>query len=61
MQTMGFIQSSTNTDSSSSILVPQTFTHSIAFGQTGSGKTTFMIIKVKNISVLNILLKRQDV
>jgi len=43
MQTMGFIQSDTNTNSSSSILVPQTFTHSIAFGQTGSGKTTSYI------------------
>ena len=40
MQTMGFIQSNSNTNTSSSILVPQTFTHSIAFGQTGSGKTT---------------------
>jgi len=42
MQSMGFIRQETQS-LSSSILVPKTFTHSIAFGQTGSGKTTGFI------------------
>ena len=46
MATMGFIQSqhsNNNTQKRSSIIVPQTFTHSIAFGQTGCGKTSSFI------------------
>jgi len=45
MATMGFIQSQSidKTEKQSSIIVPQTFTHSIAFGQTGSGKTSSFI------------------
>ena len=45
MATMGFIKSSkeTATQTPSSILVEETFTHSIAFGQTGCGKTTSFI------------------
>ncbi len=44
MATMGFTRSSCETQkTASSILVPSTFTHSIAFGQTGSGKTTSFI------------------
>ena len=45
MATMGFIQSQSidTTEKQSSIIVPQTFTHSIAFGQTGSGKTSSFI------------------
>lgn len=44
MATMGFIQSSQTTPSSTSaIITPETFTHSIAFGQTGCGKTSSYI------------------
>ncbi|QSZ42198.1 hypothetical protein GJV85_08760 [Sulfurimonas aquatica] len=43
MATMGFIQSTTCEVPTSSIIVPETFTHSIAFGQTGCGKTTSFI------------------
>ncbi len=49
MATMGFIKSSETTSITSSILVEETFTHSIAFGQTGSGKTTsFIYPNLKN-------------
>jgi len=50
MATMGFIKSTTETKStSSSIIVPETFTHSIAFGQTGCGKTTsFIYLNLQN-------------
>jgi len=49
MGTMGFIKSSEMTPPPSSILVEETFTHSIAFGQTGSGKTTsFIYPNLKN-------------
>ena len=42
---MGFIQSEQidTTEKKSSIIVPETFTHSIAFGETGSGKTSSFI------------------
>ena len=42
---MGFIQNEETTvvKKSSSILVPETFTHSIAFGETGAGKTSSYI------------------
>ena len=47
MATMGFLSTTTQTTSSHSentqVLVPETFTHAIAFGQTGSGKTTGFI------------------
>ena len=45
MATMGFIQSpeSETTTTKTSIIVPETFTHSIAFGQTGCGKTSSYI------------------
>jgi type IV secretory pathway TraG/TraD family ATPase VirD4 len=47
MGTMGFIQSAENEtrtkEPTSSIIVDETFTHSIAFGQTGCGKTTSFI------------------
>jgi len=45
MAIMGFLQSSQNETltKESSILVPETFTHSIAFGQTGCGKTSSFI------------------
>ena len=47
MATMGFLSTTTQTTSSLSdntqVLVPETFTHAIAFGQTGSGKTTGFI------------------
>ena len=44
MATMGFLQTSDITSpSTSEILTPVTFTHSIAFGQTGCGKTTGFI------------------
>ena len=44
MATMGFIKSDKNRESKTSkIIVPETFTHSIAFGQTGCGKTTSFI------------------
>ena len=45
MATMGFLQSSKNetTKTTTSIIVPETFTHSIAFGQTGCGKTSSFI------------------
>lgn len=45
MATMGFIQSFTDetTTKQTSIIVPETFTHSIAFGQTGCGKTSSYI------------------
>ena len=44
MSSIGFIKSNTKTEvKSKSILVPETFTHSIVFGQTGSGKTTSFI------------------
>ena len=46
MATMGFIQtpeSETTTTNKTSIIVPETFTHSIAFGQTGCGKTSSYI------------------
>ncbi len=44
MATMGFIKSQEDTKiATSSIIVPETFTHSIAFGQTGCGKTTSFI------------------
>lgn len=45
MATMGFIQAKQidTTKKASSIIVPQTFTHSIAFGQTGCGKTSSFI------------------
>ncbi|MBA3025266.1 MAG: hypothetical protein FP820_02525 [Sulfurimonas sp.] len=43
MATMGFIQSASVNTKISSIIVPETFTHSIAFGQTGCGKTTSFI------------------
>ena len=46
MATMGFIQtpqSETTTTTKTSIIVPETFTHSIAFGQTGCGKTSSFI------------------
>ena len=45
MATMGFIQNEDTTvvKKSSSILVPETFTHSIAFGETGAGKTSSYI------------------
>jgi len=48
---MGFIQNSDSetTSKDSSILVPETFTHSIAFGETGSGKTSsFIYPNLKN-------------
>ena len=49
MATMGFIKSPEITPLTSSILVEETFTHSIAFGQTGSGKTTsFIYPNLKN-------------
>ncbi len=50
MITMGFIKSQNNTVIiNKSIIVPETFTHSIAFGQTGSGKTTgFIYPNLKN-------------
>lgn len=40
---MGFIKSSSKQELGASILVKETFTHSIAFGQTGCGKTTSFI------------------
>lgn len=43
MAAMGFIQAKQQRSSSASIIVPETFTHSIAFGQTGCGKTTGFI------------------
>lgn len=45
MATMGFIQSEQidTAEKKASIIVPETFTHSIAFGQTGSGKTSSFI------------------
>jgi len=45
MATMGFIQSAESEirTTKTSIIVPETFTHSIAFGQTGSGKTSSFI------------------
>lgn len=44
MATMGFIKSDKKTEPKiSKIIVPETFTHSIAFGQTGCGKTTSYI------------------
>jgi len=45
MATMGFLQqtSPSTITQHSSVLVPETFTHAIAFGQTGSGKTTGFI------------------
>jgi len=46
MATMGFIQvdeKSTSKKRKSSLIVPATFTHSIAFGETGSGKTSSFI------------------
>ena len=47
MATMGFIQpaqeTSLSTPVTNVVLVPETFTHAIAFGQTGSGKTTGFI------------------
>jgi len=45
MATMGFIQNSNDETplTNSSIIVPETFTHSIAFGETGSGKTSSYI------------------
>jgi len=44
MATMGFLQNSeTNTKQTTSILVSETFTHSIAFGETGCGKTSSFI------------------
>ena len=45
MATMGFIKSlqDETTTTQPSILVPETFTHSIAFGQTGCGKTSSFI------------------
>jgi ribosomal protein S7 len=44
MAAMGFLQTTSETKSTiSSIIVPETFTHSIAFGQTGCGKTTSFI------------------
>ena len=51
MATMGFIKS-TELDAqeeTASIMVPETFTHSIAFGQTGCGKTSsFIYPNLKN-------------
>ncbi len=45
MATMGFIkqEETTTTKIETSILVPETFTHSIAFGETGAGKTSSYI------------------
>lgn len=43
MAAMGFLQTGTQQSIISSIIVPETFTHSIAFGQTGCGKTTSFI------------------
>lgn len=45
MATMGFIQTQESDSKTlqSSIVVPETFTHSIAFGQTGCGKTSSYI------------------
>jgi hypothetical protein len=44
MATMGFIQDKETTQiKNDSILIPQTFTHSIAFGETGCGKTSSFI------------------
>jgi len=44
MAIMGFIQEETDTSvKKSSIIVPETFTHSIAFGETGCGKTSSFI------------------
>lgn len=46
MATMGFIkvdETPTLNDKTSSIIVPETFTHSIAFGETGAGKTSSYI------------------
>lgn len=44
MATMGFLQNSeTTTKQTTSILVPETFTHAIAFGETGCGKTSSFI------------------
>ena len=45
MATMGFIQTKESEISTSktSIIVPETFTHAIAFGQTGCGKTSSFI------------------
>ena len=49
MATMGFIKSTNTEIVTSSIIVPETFTHSIAFGQTGCGKTTsFIYPNLKN-------------
>ena len=51
MGTMGFIKSldSEVQEERTSILVPETFTHSIAFGQTGCGKTSsFIYPNLKN-------------
>ncbi|HIP20123.1 MAG TPA: hypothetical protein EYG70_03270 [Sulfurimonas sp.] len=44
MATMGFLQNSeTTTKQTTSILVPEIFTHAIAFGETGCGKTSSFI------------------
>jgi len=45
MATMGFIQESENIaiKANHSLIVPETFTHSIAFGETGCGKTSSFI------------------
>ena len=49
MSSMGFIKSTSENITSTSIVVPETFTHSIAFGQTGCGKTTsFIYPNLKN-------------
>ena len=52
MATMGFIQTQENFEKQTDtnpILVPETFTHAIAFGQTGCGKTSsFIYPNLKN-------------
>ena len=53
MSNMGFLSSTTQNNptrsDSSQVLVPESYTHAIAFGQTGSGKTTgFIYPNLKN-------------